>query len=40
MSPRAKQAQVRMQMHKTRGVTINAHGRAQGRRNQAKRDRR
>jgi hypothetical protein len=38
MSPRAKQAQVRMQMHKTRGVTINAHGRAQGRRNQAKRD--
>lgn len=40
MSPRAKQAQVRMQMHKTRSVTINAHGRAQGRRNQAKRDRR
>jgi hypothetical protein len=40
MSPRAKQAQVRMQMHKSRGVTINAHGRAQGRRNQAKRDRR
>jgi hypothetical protein len=40
MSPRAKQAQVRMQMHKSRGVTTNAHGRAQGRRNQAKRDRR
>jgi hypothetical protein len=40
MSPRARQAQVRMQVHKSRGVTINAHGRAQGRRNQAKRDRR
>jgi hypothetical protein len=40
MSPRAKQAQVRMQVHKSRGVSINAHTRAQGRRNQAKRDRR
>jgi hypothetical protein len=40
MTPRARQAQVRMQMHKSRGVTTNAHGRAQGRRNQAKRDRR
>ena len=40
MSLRAKQAQTRMQVHKSRGVSINAHTRAQGRRNQAKRDRR
>lgn len=40
VSPRAQQAQVRMQVHKSRGVSINAHTRAQGRRNQAKRDRR
>lgn len=40
MSPRAKRAQVRMRAHKSGGVSINAHTRAQGRRNQAKRDRR
>ena len=40
MSPRARQAQVRMRAHESRGVSINAHIRAQGRRNQAKRDRR
>jgi len=40
MSPRAKLAETRLRAHKSRGVSINAHIRAQGRRNQAKRDRR
>jgi hypothetical protein len=40
MSPRARLAETRLRAHKSRGVSINAHIRAQGRRNQAKRDRR
>jgi hypothetical protein len=40
MSPRARLAETRLRAHKSRGVSINAHTRAQGRRNQAKRDRR
>jgi hypothetical protein len=40
MSPRAKLTETRLRAHKSRGVSINAHTRAQGRRNQAKRDRR
>jgi len=40
MSPRASLAETRLRAHKSRGVPINAHIRAQGRRNQAKRDRR
>ncbi len=40
MSPRARAAESRLRAHKSRGVPINAHIRAQGRRNQAKRDRR
>jgi hypothetical protein len=40
MSPRARVAETRLRAHKSRGVPINAHIRAQGRRNQAKRDRR
>jgi hypothetical protein len=40
MSPRARAAESRLRAHKSRGVSINAHGRAQGRRNQARRDRR
>lgn len=40
MNPRAKLTETRLRAHKSRGVSINAHIRAQGRRNQAKRDRR
>lgn len=40
MSPRARLAETRLRAFKSRGVAINAHSRAQGRRNQAKRDRR
>lgn len=40
MSPRAKLAETRLRAHKSRGVSINAHTRAPGRRNPAKRDRR
>lgn len=40
MNPRARVAESRLRAHKSRGVQINAHTRSQGRRNQAKRDRR
>lgn len=40
MSRRAKQTEARLRAHMSRSVPINAHISAQGRRNQAKRDRR
>ena len=40
MSRRAKQTETRLRAHMSRSVPINAHISAQGRRNQAKRDRR